>query len=35
MKLNKKTFRKWAVKILALLIVLTMILTGFIVILSN
>jgi hypothetical protein len=35
MKLNKKTFRKWAVKILALLIVLTMIFTGFIVMLSN
>ena len=35
MKLNKKTFRKWVVKILALLIVLTMIFTGFIVMLSN
>ena len=35
MKLNKKTIRKWAVKILALLVVLTMILTGFVVILSN
>ena len=35
MKLNKKTLRKWAVKILALLVVLTMILTGFVVILSN
>ena len=35
MKLNKKTFREWAVKILALLIVLTMILTGFVVMLSN
>jgi len=35
MKLDKRTFRKWAVKIFALLIVLTMILTGFIVMLSN
>ena len=35
MKLNKRTLRKWAVKILALLIVLTMILMGFVVMLSN
>jgi len=35
MKLNKKIIRKWAVKILALLIVLAMILTGFVVMLSN
>ncbi len=35
MKLKKKTLRKWAVKILALLVVLAMILTGFVVMLSN
>jgi len=35
MKLKKKTLRKWAVKILAILIVLAMILTGFVVILSK
>ena len=35
MKLNKKTLRKWTVKILAVLIVLAMVLTGFIVMLSK
>jgi len=33
MKINKKTLKSWAVKILAILIVLAMILTGFVVIL--
>lgn len=32
MKINKKTLKSWAVKIIAILIVLTMILTGFVVI---
>jgi len=35
MKIKKKTLRKWAVKILAILVVLAMILTGFVVILSK
>ncbi len=35
MKINKKILKSWAVKILALLIVVAMILTGFVVILSN
>ncbi len=35
MKIKKKTLRKWAVKILAILVVLAMILTGFVVILSQ
>jgi hypothetical protein len=33
MKLNKKTLRSWVVKIIAILIVLGMIFTGFVVIL--
>jgi hypothetical protein len=33
MKINRKTLKSWAVKILAILIVLAMILTGFVVIL--
>jgi len=33
MKINRKTLKSWAIKILAILIVLTMILTGFVVIL--
>jgi hypothetical protein len=33
MKINRKTLKSWAVKILAILIVLVMILTGFVVIL--
>ena len=32
MKINKRILRNWAVKILAILIVLAMILTGFVVI---
>jgi hypothetical protein len=32
MKVNKRVLRSWAVKILAILIVLAMILTGFVVI---
>ena len=32
MKINKKILKSWAVKILAILIVLAMILTGFVVI---
>jgi hypothetical protein len=35
MKINRKTLKSWAVKILAILIVLAMILTGFVVILYN
>jgi len=35
MKLNRKTLRSWAIKILAILIVLAMIFTGFVVILSK
>jgi hypothetical protein len=33
MKINRKTLKSWAIKILAILIVLAMILTGFVVIL--
>jgi hypothetical protein len=33
MKINRKTLKSWAVKILAILVVLAMILTGFVVIL--
>ncbi len=33
MKLSRKTLRSWAIKIIAILIVLGMILTGFVVIL--
>lgn len=32
MKINKKKLKSWAVKILAILIVLAMVLTGFVVI---
>ncbi|EMR74615.1 hypothetical protein MBGDF03_00324 [Thermoplasmatales archaeon SCGC AB-540-F20] len=32
MKINKKTLKSWTVKIITILIVLTMILTGFVVI---
>ncbi|MCJ7697437.1 MAG: SurA N-terminal domain-containing protein [Thermoplasmata archaeon] len=35
MKLNRKTLRSWAIKIIAILIVLAMIFTGFVVILWN
>jgi hypothetical protein len=35
MKIKKKVIRKWFVKILAVLIVLVMILTAFVVMLSN
>jgi len=35
MKIRRKTLREWSVKILALLIVLAMILTGFVVMLSR
>ena len=33
MRINKKTLKRWAVKIIAILIVLFLILTGFVVIL--
>jgi hypothetical protein len=33
MKLSRKTLRSWAIKIIAILIILGMILTGFVVIL--
>ncbi len=35
MKIKKKTLRKWAVKILAILIVFAMVLAGFVVVMSN